>query len=201
MYKNPYINILDSITRIKEKGRNLFNLLDNYLNLSKSTILDIGCGNGFFEFALAPYCLEVYGLDPSSNMINDAIINNNDHFKYKNVHFLNKYAEELKLDKYPKFNLIIFSYSIHLIKDPIKILNRMKHFLTKDGLIYIMEANKEFISKRFNLKSILFDKIKYNKKQKLLKKTRKLVEEFSKDHVILYELFDNKIYSKLIRFI
>ena len=34
--------------------------------------LDVGCGTGYSTVALAEYCLQVYGIDPSQSMLEEA---------------------------------------------------------------------------------------------------------------------------------
>ena len=64
----------------------IVSILNKYTqkDLSRMDILDIGCGNGFFEFALSPYVHRIYGIDPSLPMLTSAR-QNNKHYKFKNI--------------------------------------------------------------------------------------------------------------------
>lgn len=63
-YRNNYS--LDEITYFKNKEVQKLYILENYLNLSKSNILDIGCGEGFSISHFYEEGWEVLGIDFSS---------------------------------------------------------------------------------------------------------------------------------------
>ena len=50
----PYQNIIKINDRVTNYGKIIVSILNKYTqkDLSRMDILDIGCGNGFFEFAL-----------------------------------------------------------------------------------------------------------------------------------------------------
>ena len=51
----PYQNIININDRVTKYGKIIVSILNKYTqkDLSRMDILDIGCGNGFFEFALS----------------------------------------------------------------------------------------------------------------------------------------------------
>jgi len=197
MYKNIYINILKNKTRILLNGLKMSNFLTKYTkyNLQHQTILDIGCGNGFIEFGLAKYCKNIVGIDPSYNMIQDAI-QNLKNFPFNNIQFLQFYIEDFINLNY-KFDIIIFSYSFHLIDNNIEILQQLKKILKPSGYIYIMEATKTFISERFNFKSKSFNKKQYDEKQLILKEARFNLKKYLNKKNIIFEEINDKIYHVL----
>ena len=195
----PYQDIKKKIKEITQYGSSIKSILRKHakIRLSRMSVLDIGCGNGFFEFALSPYVKTIYGIDPSLPMLKDARLNNKS-YKFKNVRFYKGSAENIPFIK--KFDLILFSYSLHYTKNPEAILNKVLSNLKKNGLLLILEPTKTFSKNgRFNQNSNNFNKRMYDGKQKALVQTRSVIEDFSENHNILYMKHDNKVYWVLLK--
>ena len=96
----PYQNIINISDRVSKEGKMIVSILNKYTkkDLSRMDILDIGCGNGFFEFALSPYVNRIYGIDPSLPMLTSAR-QNNKHYKYKNIRFYKGSVENIPFTK------------------------------------------------------------------------------------------------------
>tara|TARA_B110000037_G_scaffold200443_3_gene241045 strand:- start:1057 stop:1680 length:624 start_codon:yes stop_codon:yes gene_type:complete len=184
IYK-PYQNILLSKIEIYNTGIKIKKIFDNYnIILKELTILDIGCGNGFFEFSLSQYVKQITGIDISKYMIKDAI-QNNKHFNYKNINFLCNNINFFT--NFNKYNLILFSYSLHLIHE----FNILKKIVNENiKYILIIEPNKEFITDELNIKNKKFNSKKYNIKQNKIKITKDYIKKIFnkyKKYKLLYK--------------
>ena len=196
----PYFNILESNGRLNKLGSKVVKLISKYSKkkLSKMSVLDIGCGNGFFEFALAPYFETIYGIDPSEKMLHNARKTNNI-FEYKNIRFYSGSAENNPFVR--KFDLILFSYSLHYTNDPLMSLERISKNIKDGGLLLILEPTKTFLpGGKYDKTESHFGKEIYKKKLERLQETRKIVNKFIKTHNLLDKIYDNRIYSILIRY-
>ena len=194
----PYQNIIKINDRVTNYGKIIVSILNKYTqkDLSRMDILDIGCGNGFFEFALSPYVHQIYGIDPSLPMLTSARQNNR-HYKFKNIRFYKGSAENIPFTK--KFDMIMFSHSLHYTKNIQKSLNKVLENINKNGLIFIMEPTKTFVSKKYDKTSPDFDKNIYNEKQKNLQHAREQIKLFSSTHKILYQKYNKKIFWTLLQ--
>ena len=195
----PYQDIKKINKEITQYGNSIKSILRKHakIRLSRMSVLDIGCGNGFFEFALSPYVKTIYGIDPSLHMLKDARLNNQS-YKFKNIRFYKGSAENIPFIK--KFDLILFSYSLHFTKDPKAVLNKVLSNLKKNGLLLILEPTKTFTKNgKFDRGCKNFNKRMYDGKQKALVQTRSIIDDFSDEHEILYMKHDNKVYWVLLR--
>jgi len=195
----PYHDIIKIQKKVSQYGNSIKSILRKHakIRLSRMSVLDIGCGNGFFEFALSRHVKSIYGIDPSLSMLKNARTNNK-YYKYKNVRFYKGSAESIPFVK--KFDLILFSYSLHYTKNPKSVLNKILSNLKENGLLLILEPTKTFSKNgRFNRSSKNFNKRMYDGKQKALVQTRSVIEDFSENHNILYMKHDNKVYWVLLK--
>jgi ubiquinone/menaquinone biosynthesis C-methylase UbiE len=194
----PYQNIININDRVTNYGKIIVSILNKYTqkDLSRMEILDIGCGNGFFEFALSPYVHRIYGIDPSLPMLTSAR-KNNKHYKFKNIRFYKGSAENIPFTK--TFDMIIFSHSLHYTKNIQKSLNSVLKNINENGLILILEPTKTFSSKGFTPTSPDFEEKRYNKKQKVLQHARKQIKLFASSHTILYQKHNEKKYWMLLQ--
>ena len=193
----PIQQLLQPIPRIKQKGIMLKNIIEKHKKLKNMKVLDIGCGNGFFEFALAPYVQHIIGVDPSPFMIQDAKLNN-DILKYRNVLFLEGSLEYLFLKI--RFDLVIFSYSLHYSLDVNKSLDIAIERVKKNGLLLIIEPTKTFFKGKLNKDSSQFDINYYRNKMNKLELTRNMIEKKFKNYKILHSIYNNEMYLRLIQF-
>jgi ubiquinone/menaquinone biosynthesis C-methylase UbiE len=105
-------------------------------SLEGKSVLDLGCGDGGF----AKYCIDngatnVVGVDISSNMINQARVEN----KHENIKYLCMSIEDLDLPN-ENYDLIISSLAIHYIDDYPALLMKVNGLLQKNGeFIFSME--------------------------------------------------------------
>ncbi|MBY0098456.1 class I SAM-dependent methyltransferase [Mesobacillus maritimus] len=98
-------------------------------SLEGKSVLDLGCGDGRF----AKYCIDhgainVVGVDISSNMINQAKVENG----HENIEYVCIPLEELEIPN-DKFDMIISSLAIHYIEDYPALLKKVNGLLNKNG--------------------------------------------------------------------
>jgi len=198
-YSKPCLDLEKERDRMIKDCSFILNKLKMYTtkSLSELNLLDIGCGNGFYVFGLSNYFHSIYGLDPSIDMLKSARNYNKNYFKKKNIRFYLGCVENNIFSK--NFDIILFSYSLHLTINPYNSLLIISKNIQNNGILIIIEPNKEFCSDRLKPDSGEFDKGYYDNKQRLIKKTRIDIYKFAKNHIILYELLDIKWFIIIIR--
>ncbi len=192
----PIQQLLQPIPRIKERGTFLKNIIEKYKKMKNLLVLDIGCGNGFFEFALAPYVKHIVGVDPSPFMIEDAKLNN-EILKYRNILFLEGSVEQLFFTT--KFDLVMFTYSLHFTLDINKSLDIALERIKKNGLLLIIEPTKTFLKGKLNKESSKFDINYYQDKMNKLELVREIINDKFKNYIILHSIYNNEMYLRLIQ--
>ena len=98
-------------------------------------VLDIGCGDGKITKKIAELVPEgeVIGIDPSREMINEALA---DYSHISNLNFLQERAENFNFEK--KFNLITSFFTLHWVRDHGMVLKNVKLVLKKGGKILFL---------------------------------------------------------------
>lgn len=121
-----------------QRAQKIFNLLEDKIAKSHQ-ILNVGCGDGYLEkFIIEKYDSKITGIDTKQN-------------ENYPVNLIVGNFEEINLPV-SNFDIIIFSLSLHHIKNPEKVLLKAKQLLKNDGLLFILEiAPKHTI-----LKTLLF---------------------------------------------
>ena len=197
----PCMVIINEKERIKRHCNYLLSKLNKCVkkSLSSMTLLDIGCGNGFYLFGLSDHFKEITGLDPSDEMLRLARNNNKKYFHKNNIQFHKGSVENNSLKI--KFDIILFSYSLHFTKDSYNSLDIMSKNLNKGGIFVIIEPNKEFIGTKLIMGHKDFDQKYYDEKQLLLEKTRSNVNKFTQNCNILYQEFNEKHFILIFNFI
>ena len=122
----------------------------------KSTLLDIGCGNGQRTMIFSKYIKDkALGIDYSENMINEAkkFLNKQITTTRKKISFQTQDIHSFNHDK--KFDVIISCRS--LINQPnitsqIKVFQKVHNLLKKGGSFLIAEESQEGISKLNNMR-------------------------------------------------
>ena len=185
------------------KHINEYLLTNNYDSLRNYSILDIGCGNGYYTFGLSNYCKSIIGIDPSEHMIKDAKIFMNK--KYNNVTFINEKGCNIynNMLHYYKFNIILFSFSLHYCDNTLSTLQYWKSKLKGPKIIILFEPNFLFDKtstlhpdhKDFDLKT-------YNMKISKVKKCREQIYEYLKNHKhhVFYKESNSKYFKLYIKF-
>ena len=192
----PCINILAEQHKINTSCKVLLDIIKQYKIIKHANILDIGCGNGFYVFGLSDYVNSIYGLDPSSTMLQSAK-KTQKHLNKTNIKFIKGSIENNSLDL--KFDILIFSYSLHFTNDSYKSLLLAINHLTPSGLLIIIEPTNTYISNKLICNHKDFDKKHYELKQGLLKKSREDIHIFLKDHELLYYNYNDFNFITVIK--
>lgn len=110
-------------------------------NITDKTILEIGCGSGRITKDLAKYVKSIIAIDPDSNSLK--IAKNN--LDFNNITFIKGLGENLSFLKDKKFDIIIYSLSLHHIpyKNMLLSLKQACNLLNDNGEIIIIEPDKE----------------------------------------------------------
>lgn len=116
-------------------------------------IADIGCGTGKLIAHIDNNFVgcRLTGLDISSGMIDGAqnrLYTNNNNIIFVNADFMDFDLEE-------KFDMIIFSYVLHHLQDPIVALNKARKMLSDDGRILFAVPGKEYLKEVFDDDSMI----------------------------------------------
>ena len=183
---NPYINLKNYKNSIEKRSKYFQNLLKEYtdIRLKKSNVLDIGCGNGQYTFIFSKFVNKIYGIDPSELMLKSAR-NNKKIFNSSNIRFYK--GNDLNIPFSQKFDIILYSNSLHFSSNVIKSLNNSYDLLKKNGILLIMEPIKTFSVSKLNPNNKKFNKKIYTKKINILKKTKMYIKKFIENKKILYE--------------
>ena len=111
-------------------------------------IADIGCGTGKMLHKLDERYLgcDLTGLDISSDMI--AVAQNRNFTGRNNITFINNDFIEYDFKGY--YDIIIFSYVLHHLDNPIDALKKAKDMLTDKGKILFSVPGKEYLTEVFS---------------------------------------------------
>lgn len=106
----------------------------------RGCILDFGCGNGNFLFAMRKRGWETYGVEPCQSILrklgNDNIKSNLEEFQFP--------------DKY--FDVITLWHVFEHLLEPKKILRNLHRFLNEDGILFIALPNFHSLEARISKK-------------------------------------------------
>ncbi len=135
---NDAANTWDTEQKIKMIKKFASKTKENLDKNKRYKILDFGCGTGIFGLELLDYASELIGLDTSEGMLAafDNKIKNLDHVSTK---LLNLEKEDIN----ESFDLIISSMAFHHLIDPLKIVHKMKNILNPEGMLIIIDLEKE----------------------------------------------------------
>ncbi len=143
---NDYNEISDLYNLSNTKSDKLYSILPTVLKISETkdnlkTVLDLGCGNGFFTFALAKKypSSKVIGIDNAEKQIAAAQeIQRN--AEIKNINFI---LGDITVDVLPKSDLIVAPFVFGYF-DGERLHEALKHIfnaLEKDGVLVIVLDN------------------------------------------------------------
>ena len=113
------------------------------LDRNTTDIMDFGCGTGHLSFILSHYARSITAIDGSEQMI--CQLNQ----KIEDNKILNIEAIKLDIDheihtiKNKKFDLITSSLALHHLQSPEKTIKELKKLLKDDGVICLVDLDKE----------------------------------------------------------
>ena len=121
------------------------------IDLSKKSVLEIGCGTIPHAKLLAPYCKSYVAIDKNQNKVKDAIINNT--LEKLGVRIMDgtdlEYVDQ-------SFDVVFMFHCLHevAIEDQGSIIKEIYRVLKKNGYLFIIDTASEYesdIQKCFNL--------------------------------------------------
>lgn len=114
---------------------------DNFLEMCKNKILDLGCGMGHYSNYMYNKGFEVTGIDFSEEMIKIAQNNNSD------INFLVSDICDLNVLQSQKYNGIVIAYVLqHLSKNEVnELFNNLKNYLEKDAMLLLFLREGESV--------------------------------------------------------
>ena len=90
----------------------MFKLISSLID-ENSSVIDIGCGTGRFDFRIASKCKSVTGVDPSSKNIGTAL-NHLNRSNFKNINFIHGSTADI-IKNNERFDYAVITYVIHEI--------------------------------------------------------------------------------------
>lgn len=170
---NKIINVNELIKIANQFGKKLCESINESVDLSSSNVLEIGAGKGIFTYSVAKYAKKWTSLENNKILVENGK-KMNKYFGY-NVEFIHGNGEKIPKHFYNKYDLVIFSNSLHKFNVK-KAIEQAILATKKNGVIWILEPNELFNDKRLQKNSSMFDIELYNKKQDILKKTRHMLK-------------------------
>jgi|GEM_PF-840922 2-polyprenyl-3-methyl-5-hydroxy-6-metoxy-1,4-benzoquinol methylase/rubredoxin len=126
-YKNiPFVE-----KRIKEDSQISLDFINHYRG-SRNSLLDLGCGRGYFLLEAASKGWKVKGVDFSSKEVAYAT-------KKLNLDVVK--SDILKYQDKNKYELIVLSQVIEHVRHPSELIKKTSSLLTENGLLYIATPN------------------------------------------------------------
>ena len=127
-FKNHLNNVKDIITR----------------NFDKNSILEIGCGDGYFLEFLHNNGFDIEGMDPS--------------YKGNNINIKKEYYTE---NSGKIYNAIILRHVLEHLEDPYTFLLNLKNANKNNGLIYIEAPNLNYINDHCIFTNFFYEYVTY----------------------------------------
>ncbi len=131
---------------IEKVGQRLARLLKS-MGFTEGTILDVGCGFATvpIEIAKAFPKATITGIDLGEPLlkIGRKLINNNG--LENQIVLLNGDAQNLQYDD-SSFDVVINSFLIHIVEDPIQMLNEIERVAKPEGIILITDLRRGFLA-------------------------------------------------------
>ena len=118
----------------------------------RDTIIDLGCGPGFFSIDMAKMAGEkgkVYSVDLQMEMLNKVKIKADRHHLSNRIHLHQCSQTEIGLSNDIKADFILAFYMVHEAPDPGRLLSEIKLFLKKGGRFLIVEPVFHVSKKKF----------------------------------------------------
>jgi ubiquinone/menaquinone biosynthesis C-methylase UbiE len=112
-------------------------ILTMYLTHAPSLVIDLGCGTGLSTFIWCDKSEKIIGIEPNTDMINQAIKNSK--LKRKNIKFINSMIENAKLEP-DSADIITCSQSFHWM-DPVVTLKTVSGLLKNNGIFAVYDCD------------------------------------------------------------
>ena len=137
--KKQLSKIFNKISKLPKSKSDNFNrvirikdMINNFFNKEKITILDIGSGTGIFPIKMINKNCKISAIEPSKVCADFITEKSKSKIKVFNADFL-----KLKMERLDKYNLITFNKVLEHVEKPILFLKKSLKLLKKKNLIYI----------------------------------------------------------------
>ena len=132
---NKAASTYDPVAVLQQQvGKSLLERLQG-IRCQPQTILDLGCGTGYFEAFLKKLypAAKIIGLDKSNGMLAKAQVKEKE-YQLKNIHWVNGSAENLPFSD-NSFELVYFNLMLHWSNDFTNSLKEIRRILKTEGLL------------------------------------------------------------------
>lgn len=131
---------------IERVGQRLARLL-KYMGFTEGTILDVGCGFATvpIEIAKAFPKATITGVDLGEPLLKIGRKHIKDRGLENQIVLLNGDAQNLQYED-NSFDLVINSFLIHIVEDPIQMLNEIERVAKPEGIVLITDLRRGFLA-------------------------------------------------------
>jgi len=110
------------------------------------TLLDIGSADAFMSEILSLYYTKITAVDGSDKLIECA----KQKTQKNNIEFVYSLIEDFKTSE--RFNVVLLSFILEHVVDPVSVLKKTKLFLAKNGIMFVMVPNALSLHRRVGQK-------------------------------------------------
>ncbi|MDD4974522.1 MAG: class I SAM-dependent methyltransferase [Bacteriovorax sp.] len=136
---NQIANTWDTPEKIKLNQQYAEGIKKHLTKKDAIKILEVGCGTGLLGSQFVHGASQLTGVDTSPGMLE---VFNQKFYDNKNVHSRLLNLEEQEFDE-DGFDLIISSMAFHHLKEPAKMILKLKKLLSPDGILAIIDLDAE----------------------------------------------------------
>ncbi len=119
-----------------------FRVFEPYITNECGSALELGCSDGFMTSLISDKISSLTVVDGSATFLNTA----KEKTKNKNIKFIHSLFEDFE----PRcsYDYIFATYVLEHVIDPVFFLKKIKHFLGKNGLAFIVVPNARSLSRQ-----------------------------------------------------
>jgi ubiquinone/menaquinone biosynthesis C-methylase UbiE len=113
----------------------------------KGRIIDVGCGSGGTAIVLAdkfPHA-EVYGIDLSQPLLNIAKVSSRLSELHERIKFESADVHNIPYED-NSFDVVLSINMVHLVEDPVQMLNEMARILAPNGFVFIADLRRSWLA-------------------------------------------------------
>lgn len=145
-------NWVATIDNNEIESRNLITnraIVETILSFSPTSVLDIGCGEGWLTRALKLQGLKVFGVDAVATLVQNAILKDGNHYAVATF----KELAEGKKNLPQQFDAAVINFSLLDKEETALLLGAIKNILLPDALVFIQTLHPVVIAGNDNYKS------------------------------------------------
>jgi ubiquinone/menaquinone biosynthesis C-methylase UbiE len=114
--------------------------------IEEARVLDVGCGSGATNLTLAQHFprFQLVGIDLSDPLIDLAGRSSQAQGFYDRVRFEKGNALQIPYEN-GSFNVVLNLNMVHLVKDPVRMLDEIERVLAPDGFLFIADLRRSWL--------------------------------------------------------